>query len=66
MYHITGFWDPYLRRQVKWSTWRPEPAEVVPAYVDKHTAYRPLQQRARDGTAVRHKNGGIAHQSPQR
>jgi hypothetical protein len=66
MYELTTFWDPFLGRQVKWSTWRPGPAEVVQTYVDKHTAYRPLQQRARDGTVVRHKKDGIARQSSQR
>jgi hypothetical protein len=66
MYELTTYYDPVLRCQVKWSTWRSGPAEVIPIFADKHTAYRPLQQRARDGTVVRHRNNRIPHRIDER
>jgi hypothetical protein len=59
LYEVTTFWDPFLGRRVNWSTWRNGPAEVIPRYIDKSRAYRPMQQRARDGTVVRHRTGGL-------
>lgn len=45
---------------VWWSHhWRPPAGEVVPVYVNKYRAWRPTQQRPRDGTTVRHKTGGL-------
>jgi hypothetical protein len=58
MFHVSEYWDPW-RGRVRWSAWRNEPAEVVPRYVDKSTAYRPIQQRPRDGTVIRHRTGGL-------
>jgi hypothetical protein len=34
-------------------------AAKVPVYTSKFRAWRPTQQRARDGTIVRHKTGGL-------
>lgn len=55
MYSVTTYYDPFLRRTVKWSTWKSGPAPVVPVYINKFQIYRPMQQRPRDGTVVRHK-----------
>jgi hypothetical protein len=67
MHEVITIYDPFLHKEIKWSTWRPRPTEIVPIYVDKYVAYRPMQQRARDGTIVRHRTARIApHQSDQR
>ena len=43
-----------------WSRrWKNGAAALVPVLVSKFRAWRPTQQRARDGTAVRHKKGGL-------
>ncbi len=42
-----------------WHRWENGRAAVEPRYVDKHQAWRPLRQRPRDGTVVRHKTGGL-------
>lgn len=63
MYEVRSFWDPYLNRDIKWSTWMNGRAEVIPVYVDKFKAWRPTQQRPRDGTIVRHKRGGLKNVS---
>lgn len=57
MYEVRTFYDPFLKRRVNWSTWRPEPAAVVPVYVDRHVAWRPVQQRPRDGCHAVRKTG---------
>ena len=59
MYKVKSYYDVSLRRMVTWSTWTNDRAEVVPNYVDKFKVYRPLQQRPRDGTVVRHRTGGL-------
>lgn len=59
MHENKKFWDPYLRGYVYWSTWLNGRAEVVPTYVSKFRAWRPTQQRPRDGTVVRHRTGGL-------
>jgi hypothetical protein len=38
--------------------WENGDSEKVPQYVDKFRAWRPLQQRPRDGTTVRNRTGG--------
>ncbi len=43
-----------------WShRWENGDAKIVPSYVSKFRAWRPTQQRPRDGTSVRHKTGGL-------
>jgi len=59
MHENTVHWDHFLHCYVYWSTWKNGHAEIVPKYVDKFTAWRPTQQRARDGTVVKHKKGGL-------
>ncbi len=50
--------DPWLG-VYWWHRWENGRAPVEPRYVDKHRAWRPIQQRPRDGTVVRHKTGGL-------
>ena len=52
-------WDPFLHCYYYWSSWRNGDAEVVPVYVSKFLPWRPTKQRARDGTVVRHRTGGL-------
>lgn len=59
MHENTRRWDYMSRRYYYWSSWRNGRATVVPAYVDKFKAWRPTQQRPRDGTVVRHRTGGL-------
>lgn len=59
MHQNTKRWDPFLRCYYYWSRWENGDAEVVPAYVNKFKAWRPTQQRPRDGTVVRHRTGGL-------
>lgn len=59
MHENTSFWDPFLGAMIYWSSWRNGRAAVVPAYVSKFMAWRPTQQRPRDGTVVRHRTGGL-------
>lgn len=59
MHENTRMWDPYLRCYIYRSTWRNGHARIVPAYISKWKAWRPTQQRPRDGTVVRHKTGGL-------
>lgn len=61
MYEVTSYYDPFLGRRINWSRWQPEPAPAIRIYLDKYMAYRPLQQRARDGTVIRHKTNRIAN-----
>lgn len=42
-----------------WHRYQRPPGKVVPVFTDKSSAWRPVQQRPRDGTAVRHKTGGL-------
>jgi hypothetical protein len=42
-----------------WHRWINGEAPVVKEYVDKFRAWRPLQQRPRDGTVVRNRTGGL-------
>lgn len=42
-----------------WHRYQVPPAAIVPWFVDKSSAWRPVQQRPRDGTVVRHKTGGL-------
>jgi len=42
-----------------WHRWKNGDAAVIPFYADKSEAWRPTQQRPRDGTMVRHKTGGL-------
>jgi len=42
-----------------WHRWENGAAPRVPRFVDKFKAWRPIQQRPRDGTTVRHKTGGL-------
>lgn len=43
-----------------WShRWLNGASEKVPVYTSKFRAWRPTQQRPRDGTIVRHKTGGL-------
>lgn len=52
--HETKTWYcPWLHRDVKFSTWRNGDAEIIPRFVDKSRAWRPTQQRPRDGIIVR-------------
>lgn len=46
-----------------WHRWVNGAAEVVQLYVSKFKAWRPTQQRPRDGTVVRHKTGGLGRVS---
>lgn len=39
--------------------WENGDAKNVPVYTSKFKAWRPTQQRPRDGTIVRHKTGGL-------
>lgn len=48
-------WDGYYW----WHRWKNGDAAVTPVFVSKFTAWRPTQQRPRDGTVVRHKTGGL-------
>lgn len=50
--------DPFFGRYW-WHRWVNGDAAVVPVYVSKFQAWRPTQQRPRDGTVVRHKTGGL-------
>jgi hypothetical protein len=59
MHENKKHWDPFLGCYVYWSTWLNGRAEVVPAYVSKFRVWRPVQQRPRDGTMVRHRTGGL-------
>lgn len=52
-------WDPFSRQYYWITRWKNGDAEIVPAYVSKWHAWRPTQQRPRDGTRVRHKTGGL-------
>jgi hypothetical protein len=52
-HHDVWFGDWWSHR------WENGDAKVVPIYVDKFRAWRPTQQRPRDGTVVRHKRGGL-------
>lgn len=50
--------DPWFG--VYWlHSWRNSAAAVIPVYENKFRAWRPTQQRPRDGTVVRHKTGGL-------
>jgi len=42
-----------------WHRWVNGAAPKVPVYTSKFMAWRPTQQRARDGTIVRNKTGGL-------
>ena len=42
-----------------WHRWVNGRAAKVPVYTNKFKAWRPTQQRPRDGTIVRHKTGGL-------
>jgi hypothetical protein len=42
-----------------WHRWVNGDAPKVPVYTSKFKAWRPIQQRPRDGTVVRHKTGGL-------
>ena len=59
MHENKKHWDPYLRCYIYWSRWLNGRAEVVPAYASKFKAWRPTQQRPRDGTVIRHRTGGL-------
>ena len=59
MHENTRHWWPFDRIWYWTHNWKNGDASKVPQYVDKFQAWRPLQQRARDGTAVRHKTGGL-------
>jgi hypothetical protein len=59
MYEVRTYFDPFLGFDVIYTCWVPGRAPVVPKYIDKSRAYRPTQQRARDGTHVRHRTGGL-------
>ena len=48
-------WDGYYW----WHRWKNGDASVERRYVSKFKAWRPIQQRPRDGTVVRHKTGGL-------
>jgi len=50
--------DPWLGGYW-WHRWVNGDAPVERHYVSKFKAWRPLQQRPRDGTTVRHKTGGL-------
>ena len=57
--HInTWYCDPFFGSY--WShRWENGDAPKVPVYTSKFQAWRPRQQRPRDGTVVRHKTGGL-------
>ncbi len=58
--HVNTFHPRTYSWSAWWShTWMNGPAEKVPVYTDKFRAWRPTQQRPRDGTIVRHKTGGL-------
>ena len=58
MHENTLYNDPWLGRW--WShRWVNGDAKKVPVYTSKFRAWRPTQQRPRDGTIVRHKTGGL-------
>lgn len=59
MFEVHSYMDPWRGRRIYYSIWKNGNAEVVPKYVDKYRAYRPLQQRPRDGTVVRNRTGGL-------
>lgn len=42
-----------------WHRWINGNSAKVPVYTSKFRAWRPTQQRPRDGTIVRHKTGGL-------
>lgn len=42
-----------------WHRWINGDSARIPSFVSKFRAWRPLQQRPRDGTVVRHKTGGL-------
>lgn len=63
MHENKKHWDTFLRCYVYWSTWQNGRAEVVPGYVSKFRAWRPIQQRPRDGTIIRHKTGALRNVS---
>lgn len=46
-----------------WHRWVNGAAARIPAFVSKFRAWRPVQQRSRDGTVVRHKTGGLKRAS---
>lgn len=51
-------WDPWSG-WYWWHRWQNGDAALIPAFVSKFRAWRPLQQRPRDGTIIRHKTGGL-------
>ena len=51
-------WSPWMGYWW-WHRWVNGDAPRIPVYVDKFKAWRPLQQRPRDGTVVRNKTGGL-------
>lgn len=55
MHENTQHQDPVTRQVYWWHRWVSDPAEVVRRFVNKFRAWRPLQQRARDGTAPNNK-----------
>lgn len=59
MWENTRYLDPVDRRWRWWHRWKNGDASIIPGYVSKYTVWRPKQQRARDGTVVRHKTGGL-------
>jgi len=58
MHENTQHKDPYAG-WYWWHIWKNGDAAVVRNYVSKYRAWRPTQQRARDGTVVRHRTGGL-------
>lgn len=59
MHKNSSVWDPYLGAMRYWSAWMNGRAARLPRYVSKFKAWRPIQQRPRDGTVVRHRTGGL-------